>query len=187
MTEHLGHTKNASVANAAGNARGMTVREIQGHLQEMYGAGVSPSLISTVTDVVMRRTIDRLGLDGARLIGLAVPSPGSLLSMCAHPRHVAKLRESKVAKGMPHHARRQKDDSLKPRTVSALKNSGTTKQVPSQKKSNPNNRVGVGLASLLRSSRKPKFASAASNHYLSSDSTDCACWLAWANMAVEAC
>ena len=105
MTEHLGHTKNASVAKAAGNARngkskktlkgdfgelpidvprdrhasfepqivpkhqtrwtgfddkilslyarGMTVREIQGHLQEMYGAEVSPSLISTVTDAVM--------------------------------------------------------------------------------------------------------------------------------------
>ena len=105
MTEHLGHPKNASVANAAGNARngkskktlkgdfgelpidiprdrhasfepqivpkhqtrwtgfddkilslyarGMTVREIQGHLQEMYGAEVSPSLISSVTDAVM--------------------------------------------------------------------------------------------------------------------------------------
>lgn len=105
MTEHLGHTKNASVANAAGNARngkskktlkgdfgelpidvprdrhasfepqivpkhqtrwtgfddkilslyarGMTVREIQGHLQEMYGAEVSPSLICSVTDAVM--------------------------------------------------------------------------------------------------------------------------------------
>ena len=106
MTEHLGHAKNASVANAAGNARkgkskktlkgdfgelpidvprdrhtsfepqivpkhqtagpdrwtgfddkipslyarGMTVWEIQRHLQEMYGAEVSPSLISTVTD-----------------------------------------------------------------------------------------------------------------------------------------
>jgi putative transposase len=108
MTEHLGHTKNASVANAAGNARngkskktlkgdfgelpidvprdrhasfepqivpkhqtrwtgfddkilslyarGMTVREIQGHLQEMYGAEVSPSLISCVTDAVMDET-----------------------------------------------------------------------------------------------------------------------------------
>ena len=33
-------------------ARGMTVREIQGHLQEMYGAEVSPSLISSVTDAV---------------------------------------------------------------------------------------------------------------------------------------
>lgn len=34
-------------------ARGMTVREIQAHLQEMYGAEVSPSLISTVTDAVV--------------------------------------------------------------------------------------------------------------------------------------
>ena len=30
----------------------MTVREIQAHLQEMYGTGVSPSLISSVTDAV---------------------------------------------------------------------------------------------------------------------------------------
>jgi putative transposase len=34
-------------------ARGMTVREIQGHLEEMYGTEVSPSLISTVTDAVI--------------------------------------------------------------------------------------------------------------------------------------
>ena len=34
-------------------ARGMTVREIQAHLQEMYGAEVSPSLISNVTDAVV--------------------------------------------------------------------------------------------------------------------------------------
>ena len=33
-------------------ARGMTVRETQVHLQEMYGTDVSPSLISSVTDVV---------------------------------------------------------------------------------------------------------------------------------------
>ncbi len=33
-------------------ARGMTVREIQSHLEEMYGAEVSPSLISSVTDAV---------------------------------------------------------------------------------------------------------------------------------------
>ncbi|MDE9765552.1 IS256 family transposase [Pseudomonas aeruginosa] len=33
-------------------ARGMTVREIQEHLKEMYGAEVSPSLISSVTDAV---------------------------------------------------------------------------------------------------------------------------------------
>jgi putative transposase len=33
-------------------ARGMTTREIQGHLQEIYGVEVSPSLISEVTDGV---------------------------------------------------------------------------------------------------------------------------------------
>ena len=32
--------------------RGMTVREIQSHLQEMYSAEVSPSPISSVTDAV---------------------------------------------------------------------------------------------------------------------------------------
>jgi putative transposase len=33
-------------------ARGMTTREIQGHLQEMYGVEVSPGLVSQVTDAV---------------------------------------------------------------------------------------------------------------------------------------
>ncbi|GGY11638.1 hypothetical protein GCM10011289_13320 [Paludibacterium paludis] len=33
-------------------ARGMTVREIQAHLEEMYGTEVSPSLISSITDSV---------------------------------------------------------------------------------------------------------------------------------------
>ena len=32
----------------------MTTREIQGHLQEIYGVEVSPSLISEVTDAVHR-------------------------------------------------------------------------------------------------------------------------------------
>ena len=46
-------------------ARGLTVREIQGHLEEIYGVEVSPSLISRVTDQVLeevdlwqRRTLD---------------------------------------------------------------------------------------------------------------------------------
>src|SRR6185369_16481421 len=34
-------------------ARGMTVREIQAHLTEMYGTEVSPTLISSVTDAVI--------------------------------------------------------------------------------------------------------------------------------------
>jgi putative transposase len=34
-------------------ARGMTTREIQGHLHELYGVEVSPTLISNVTDAVL--------------------------------------------------------------------------------------------------------------------------------------
>lgn len=34
-------------------ARGMTTREIQGHLKELYGVKVSPTLISAVTDAVL--------------------------------------------------------------------------------------------------------------------------------------
>jgi putative transposase len=34
-------------------SRGMTQREIQGHLEEIYGVEISPSLISTVTESVM--------------------------------------------------------------------------------------------------------------------------------------
>ncbi|MFN6070195.1 MAG: transposase, partial [Pseudanabaena sp.] len=34
-------------------ARGMSVRDIQGQLQEMYGVEVSPTLISNVTDAVI--------------------------------------------------------------------------------------------------------------------------------------
>ncbi len=33
-------------------ARGLTTREIQGHLEELYGVEVSPTLISTITDAV---------------------------------------------------------------------------------------------------------------------------------------
>jgi len=35
------------------SVRGMSVREIRGHLEEMYGVEVSPDLISRVTDEVM--------------------------------------------------------------------------------------------------------------------------------------
>lgn len=36
-------------------ARGMTTREIQGHLEEMYGVEVSPALISDITDGVLEQ------------------------------------------------------------------------------------------------------------------------------------
>jgi len=38
-------------------ARGMTTRDIQGHLQEIYGIDVSPSLISQVTDAISEEVI----------------------------------------------------------------------------------------------------------------------------------
>lgn len=40
----------------------MTTREIQGHLQEIYGVEVSPSLISEITDAVIEE-LAALGLD----------------------------------------------------------------------------------------------------------------------------
>jgi len=39
-------------------ARGMSVREIRGHLEELYGVSVSPDLISRVTDEVMDEVRD---------------------------------------------------------------------------------------------------------------------------------
>jgi len=38
--------------------RGMTVREIQGHLAELYGTEVSPDLISKVTDAILEEVRD---------------------------------------------------------------------------------------------------------------------------------
>jgi transposase-like protein len=39
-------------------ARGLTVREMQGHLTELYGVAVSPDLISTVTDAVLEEVTE---------------------------------------------------------------------------------------------------------------------------------
>ncbi len=38
-------------------ARGMTTRDIEGHLKEIYGVEVSPTLISNVTDAVMQEVV----------------------------------------------------------------------------------------------------------------------------------
>ncbi len=42
-------------------ARGMTVREIRGHLDELYGIDVSPDLISTITDAVLEAVAEWQG------------------------------------------------------------------------------------------------------------------------------
>ena len=39
-------------------AKGMTVRDIQAHVQELYGAELSPALISNITDKVMETAIE---------------------------------------------------------------------------------------------------------------------------------
>ena len=51
-------------------ARGMTVREIQGHLHELYRVAVSPDLISRVTDAVLEKVRDwqNRPLDGVYLV-----------------------------------------------------------------------------------------------------------------------
>jgi len=43
------------------NARGMTVREIRGHLEELYGIDVSPDLISSVTDAMLEAVAEWQG------------------------------------------------------------------------------------------------------------------------------
>jgi transposase-like protein len=35
------------------NAKGMTIRDIQTHVQEIYGANLSPALIANITEKVM--------------------------------------------------------------------------------------------------------------------------------------
>src|ERR1700754_4107461 len=42
-------------------ARGMTVREMRGHLEELYGIDVSPDLISTITDAVLETVTEWQG------------------------------------------------------------------------------------------------------------------------------
>ena len=42
-------------------ARGLTVREMQAHLEELYGVDVSPDLISTVTDAVLEEVTEWQG------------------------------------------------------------------------------------------------------------------------------
>ena len=85
-------------------ARGMTVREIQGHLAEIYGSEISPDLISKITDTVLAdakawqnrplgaRLPDRLprragGQDPRRAHR---PKPGVLRRIGRHPRRGAR-------------------------------------------------------------------------------------------------
>jgi putative transposase len=68
-------------------ARGLTVREIQGHLEDMYGAEVSTGLISSVTDAV----IDELKAWQNRPLDAVYPI---VYLDCVH----AKIRDDSVVK-----------------------------------------------------------------------------------------
>ena len=68
-------------------ARGLTVREIQSHLEEMYGAEISPTLISNVTDAV----IDEVKAWQSRPLDLIYPI---LYLDCIH----VKVRDSGAVK-----------------------------------------------------------------------------------------
>ncbi|WP_363802525.1 transposase [Mesorhizobium sp.] len=69
-------------------ARGMSVREIRGHLEELYGIDVSPDLISAVTDAILEGVAEseqaaRRGLS-ARLLRRD-PGPGTRASCASKP------------------------------------------------------------------------------------------------------
>ena len=81
-------------------ARGLTTREIQGHLRDLYDVEVSPTLISNVTDAVLEdvrawqsRPLDPvypiLYLDA---IHLKVRSSGSVQNQAVYDSTVTKLR-----------------------------------------------------------------------------------------------
>jgi hypothetical protein len=68
-------------------ARGMTTREIQGHLQEIYGVEVSPSLISEVTDAVIEEVKSLL-----RVLAAISESRARLLARVHFPDRTAESR-----------------------------------------------------------------------------------------------
>ena len=45
-------------------ARGMSVREIRGHLEELYGIDASPALISAITDAVLEKVAEWQNIPG---------------------------------------------------------------------------------------------------------------------------
>jgi putative transposase len=73
-------------------AAGLSVRDIQAHLEELYGLRVSPDLISRVTDAVLdevrewqHRALERMRLSRRVLIALAGVSSAATLGMTFTP------------------------------------------------------------------------------------------------------
>jgi putative transposase len=91
-------------------ARGMTTREIQGHLEEMYQVQVSPTLISNVTDAVMEevkawqtRPLDAIYpivyLDALVVKMRARRASGELRCLCSDRHQNGRAEGSAVAYG----------------------------------------------------------------------------------------
>ena len=89
-------------------SRGMTTREIEGHLKEMYGVEVSPALISNVTEAVMEevktwqnRPLDEvypiLYMDALRV---KVREGGHVLNKAIHVAIAVNLEGSKEVLGL---------------------------------------------------------------------------------------
>ena len=72
-------------------ARGMSVRDIQAHLSEIYGTEISPTLISTVTDAVpippfIPRSMPKILPMAAPVPAPTFPSAGALADATSHAR-----------------------------------------------------------------------------------------------------
>jgi len=77
-------------------ARGMSTREIQGHLEEIYGIEVSPTLISnvTVTDAVVKevkawqsRPLEELECELVTFVGSGLANVAALVQAHQHSEH----------------------------------------------------------------------------------------------------
>ena len=88
-------------------ARGMTVREIKGHLSELYGAEVSPDLISRVTDAVL----DEVWSDRS---GQSAHAPGSVRKSCSRSCWIPRIprRHSVMASSSKRRATKRRRSSM---------------------------------------------------------------------------
>jgi len=116
-------------------ARGMTVREIQNHLEEMYGTEVSPTLISSVTDAVMEevkawqaRPLDALypivyldcihaKVRDAGAVRVKVGSPSCSMSVCRSIKRFPDYTKSRIPSRMRHQGPALFDISRHPKSI----------------------------------------------------------------------
>ena len=84
-------------------ARGMTVREIRGHLEELYGIEVSPDLISAITDAVLDEVYAPNGRTGRSIsathwcFSMPFGSRSATRASCATRRSTSRLASCRTA------------------------------------------------------------------------------------------